>query len=74
MLICDIETVGATVHYAHLALHLGLTGLVSMGGLLFLGLGFRASRRAGRSVPVPASTAQAAAPSAVDRAEGRPAP
>ncbi len=49
-MICDIETVGATVHYAHLALHLGLSGVVSLGGALFLGLGFRARRRATRSM------------------------
>ncbi len=55
MLICDIETVGATVHYAHLALHLGLTGFVSLGGVLFLGLGFRARRRASPLAAEPAS-------------------
>jgi hypothetical protein len=48
VLICDIATVGATVHYAHLALHLGLAAIVSLGGGLFLGLGIVASLRARR--------------------------
>ena len=47
-LICDIATVGATVHYTHLALHLGLAGVVSLGGGVFLGLGIVASIRARR--------------------------
>lgn len=45
-LICDIATVGATVHYTHLALHFGLAGIVSLGGGVFLGLGIVASLRA----------------------------
>jgi hypothetical protein len=48
VLICDIATVGPTVHLLHLALHVGLTGFVSLGGVLFLGLGFRAQRRSRR--------------------------
>ena len=47
-LICDIATVGATVHYTHLALHLGLAGIVSFGGGIFLGLGIWANLRARR--------------------------
>ena len=47
-LICDIATVGATVHYTHLALHVGLAGIVSLGGGTFLGLGIVASLRARR--------------------------
>lgn len=43
---CDISTVGATVHAVHVVLHLGLTGLVSLGGSIFLLLGARAHRRA----------------------------
>jgi len=46
--ICDVATVGAGVHALHVALHLGLAGVVSVGGALFLGLGFRAHRRARR--------------------------
>ena len=45
MFICDISTVGATVHAWHLALHMGLATIVSLGGVSFLGLGFRAHRR-----------------------------
>jgi ABC-type branched-subunit amino acid transport system permease subunit len=49
MLICDVASVGATVHAWHVALHLGLAGVVSLGGSVFLGLGFIAHRRARRS-------------------------
>jgi hypothetical protein len=48
VLICDIATVGATVHYTHVALHLGLAAIVSLGGGVFLGLGIVASLRARR--------------------------
>jgi hypothetical protein len=48
MFICDVATVGPTVHLLHLALHVGLAGFVSLGGALFLGLGFRAQRRSRR--------------------------
>jgi hypothetical protein len=48
LVICDIATVGATVHYTHLALHLGLAAIVSLGGGVFLGLGIVASLRARR--------------------------
>ena len=45
---CDISTVGAAVHAWHVALHLGLAGIVSAGGSVFLALGFVARRRAQR--------------------------
>jgi ABC-type branched-subunit amino acid transport system permease subunit len=45
--ICEIATVGASAHATHL-LHLGLAGIVSLGGGIFLGLGVVASRRARR--------------------------
>ena len=48
MLICDVSTVGATVHAWHLAIHLGLATVVSLGGSLFLGLGIVAHRRTRR--------------------------
>ena len=48
MLICDIATVGATTHYLHVALHLGLASVLSLGGGIFLALGVRASRRSQR--------------------------
>jgi len=48
MLICDIAQVGATAHYVHLVLHAGLAAAVSVGGSIFLFLGFRANRRARR--------------------------
>jgi hypothetical protein len=54
--LCDIATVGATTHHLHVALHLGLAAVVSLGGGVFLALGFVARRRATRS-------AAAAAPS-----------
>ena len=44
--LCDIAQVGAATHYLHVALHLGLAGIVSIGGGAFLALGFRARRRA----------------------------
>ena len=47
-LICDISTVGVTVHYTHLALHVGLAGIISLGGGIFLGLGIVSSLRARR--------------------------
>ena len=47
-LICDVATVGAMVHYTHVALHFGLAGIVSLGGGMFLGLGILASLRARR--------------------------
>jgi ABC-type branched-subunit amino acid transport system permease subunit len=47
--ICDVATVGATVHAWHVALHLGLVGLVSVGGGFFLTLGAIAHRRALRA-------------------------
>jgi hypothetical protein len=47
--LCDIATVGATTHYLHVALHLGLAGVVSLGGAVFLTLGFVARRRATRA-------------------------
>jgi hypothetical protein len=43
--LCDIATVGATTHYLHVALHLGLAAVVSIGGGVFLTLGFVARRR-----------------------------
>jgi hypothetical protein len=49
MLLCDIEAVGASTHYLHLALHLGLASLVSVGGGVFLTLGVVAHRRAIRA-------------------------
>lgn len=57
MFICDIATVGATVHTWHIALHLGLAAVVSLGGATFLGLGVRAHRRTMRllSVELPRS-------------------
>ena len=48
MLICDIATVGPTVHAWHVALHLGLATVISFGGSVFLGLGFVAHRRTRR--------------------------
>lgn len=48
MFLCDIATVGATVHAWHVALHVGLVGLVSVGGGVFLTLGAVAHRRARR--------------------------
>jgi hypothetical protein len=45
MLICDIATVGPAVHAWHVALHMGLATVVSLGGAMFLGLGVRAHRR-----------------------------
>ena len=48
MLVCDIATVGPTAHAWHVALHLGLTTVISLGGSVFLGLGFAAHRRARR--------------------------
>ena len=48
MLICDIATVGATTHYLHLALHVGLASVVTLGGGIFLALGARANRRSRR--------------------------
>lgn len=50
MFLCDIATVGPTVHAWHVALHLGLASLVSVGGSLFLGLGVAAHRRARRDL------------------------
>ena len=47
--LCDIATVGATTHYLHVALHLGLVGVVSFGGGIFLTLGFVARLRATRA-------------------------
>ena len=47
--LCDIATVGATTHYLHVALHLGLAGVVSLGGGIFLTLGFVARRRDSRA-------------------------
>ena len=49
--LCDIATVGATTHSLHVALHLGLAGVVSLGGGVFLTLGFVARRRALRAAP-----------------------
>jgi len=51
--LCDIATVGATTHYLHVALHLGLAGLVSFGGGVFLTLGLVARRRAARATVAP---------------------
>ena len=68
-MICDIATVGATVHYTHLALHLGLAAIVSLGGVVFLGLGIVASLRARRQrqgVPAEAGE-QPGAPGAARR-------
>jgi ABC-type branched-subunit amino acid transport system permease subunit len=48
MFLCDIDTVGATVHAWHLVLHVGLAGIVSLGGSVFLGLGIVAHRRTAR--------------------------
>jgi hypothetical protein len=48
---CDIATVGATVHAVHVALHLGLAGVVSLGGSVFLFLGMRARARVRAEVP-----------------------
>lgn len=49
MFICDINVVGATTHYLHVALHLGLAGIVTVGGSVFLTLGVVAHRRALRA-------------------------
>lgn len=46
MFLCDIATVGPTVHAWHVALHVGLIALVSTGGGAFLTLGALAHRRA----------------------------
>jgi hypothetical protein len=54
--ICDIATVGATVHAWHVALHLGLVGVISVGGGVFLTLGAVAHRRARRLQRLPASS------------------
>ena len=51
-MICDIATVGATAHSPHLALHVGLTGVVSFEDVLFLALGLRANRRSHRELAV----------------------
>jgi len=48
MFVCDIATVGASVHAWHLAIHVGLAGIVSAGGSVFLAWGFIARRRARR--------------------------
>jgi hypothetical protein len=52
MLICDIAAVGPAVHAWHVALHMGLATVVSLGGGLFLGLGVRAHRRTMRDLAV----------------------
>jgi ABC-type branched-subunit amino acid transport system permease subunit len=57
MFVCDIATVGATVHAWHVAIHLGLAGLVSFGGGVFLTLGAIAHRRARRAASVPGQAA-----------------
>jgi hypothetical protein len=57
MFLCDVATVGPMVHALHLALHVGLAGVVSLGGSLFLGAGllsFRRARRAPRDTPADA--------------------
>ena len=59
MLICDIASVGATVHTWHVALHLGLATVVSLGGGTFLALGVRAHRRTMRLLEDAASGRQA---------------
>jgi hypothetical protein len=46
MFVCDIATVGVTAHAVHVALHLGLAGVISLGGSVLLVLGARARRRA----------------------------
>ena len=51
--LCDIATVGPTTHYLHVALHLGLAGVVSLGGGVFLTLGLVARRRATRAAAAP---------------------
>ncbi len=57
MFVCDIATVGATVHAWHVALHLALVGVVSVGGGVFLTLGAIAHRRARRLQRLAASAA-----------------
>ena len=48
-LMCDVSSVGTTVHYTQVALHLGLTAVISLGGGVFLGLGIISSVRARRA-------------------------
>ena len=68
MFICDVATVGATVHAWHVALHLGLLGLVTGGGGMFLTLGALATRRVRRRVVQGADAgATGAAPAPGDR-------
>ena len=56
MFICDIASVGPAVHAWHLALHMGLATVVSLGGTIFLGLGITAHRRTMRRLAVESGT------------------
>lgn len=49
MFTCDIATVGASVHAWHVALHVALATIVSLGGFVFLAVGVRTHRRVMRS-------------------------
>ena len=70
MLICDIATVGPAVHAWHLALHLGLATVVSMGGALFLAIGVRAHRRTMQEIALEAASSSIGADSRRSLAQG----
>lgn len=68
MFICDIATVGATTHYFHVVLHLGLAGIVTLGGSVFLTLGVLAHWRARRATTLLAEAVPSVAAEGLRRA------
>ncbi len=73
MLICDIAAVGPAVHAWHLALHLGLATVVSVGGSIFLALGVRSHRRTMRRLALEARGPASGEPRVRDRSRPSPA-